>query len=934
MLGTIRLDGQWQFYADEEQKYTGFLPENVCFTDTVKLPGTTAQNKKGKGGAKPEDGCLTERYPYKGNAWFRREVFIPEELRGKKLRLFLERTRITSLWVNGDFIGTQNSLCTPHVYDLTAYSGAASLMLTICVDNANYPTRGGHMTSPDTQTNWNGITGEMSLRFFDTNCITSARAVTDAEKREVTFILRTEGSFQMLRAEGGWFDKTGEILDIPSQMLTLTRNADGTSSAVMKLSSAAPLWDEYSPVIARVALRPFGSQDATEIAFGLTDFKAKGTMFTAHGKPLFLRGKHDGMIFPVEGAAPTDVESWMRVMGIAKEYGINHYRFHTCCPPDAAFTAADLLGIYMEPEIPFWGSIHAPDEEGFDPKEQTYLIEEGRKILETFGNHPSFCMFSLGNELWGSPQRMNEILHYYKRSEPRILFTQGCNNFQHFPNIQPEDDYFVGVRLSNDRLIRGSYGSCDPPAGHVQSERPSTMHCYDAIIRPDTLDIPEGADGAQEVEIQYGTGVRKVRVDQVTSGLIPEVPVITHEIGQYVTYPDFDEIPQYSGVLEAKNYEIFRNRLDKAGMLHQAKDFVQCSGKLAVQCYKEELEAAARSQYVAGYQILDIQDFTGQGTATVGILNAFMENKGLVTPEEWRGFCSDAVLLGIFPDYCVTDKLAMQVKLRYYRRERIIAGQMNYTIERGQTVLQKGTLDAEIGGQGLFELGSIEIALPPASKVHRIKVTLELEGIRNTYVLWQFPVCDMPELESTKGLTVTSDWTEAKEKLSGGGRVLFLPNGLHEKVQGYYCADFWCYPMFRSISESMGKPVAPGTLGLCIDKRHPALRDFRCEKWSTPQWYDLVSHADMAILDGTDVQPIVQMIDNFERNHKLGLLFECRVGTGKLLVCTARLEEITDRPEVHVFAKTLLDYFDSPLFQPTAEVSFAEIERILKEANT
>ena len=72
-------------------------------------------------------------------------------------------------------------------------------------------------------------------------------------------------------------------------------------------------------------------------------------------------------------------------------------------------------------------------------------------MLETFGNHPSFVMFSLGNELWGSPERLGEILRHYKEKDSRHLYTQGCNNFQHFPLMVPEDDYFVGVRLSKER---------------------------------------------------------------------------------------------------------------------------------------------------------------------------------------------------------------------------------------------------------------------------------------------------------------------------------------------------------------------------------------------------------------------------------------------------------------------------------------------------
>lgn len=927
MISTIRLNGQWHFYADEEKKYTGFVPQDSVFTDTVRLPGTTAQNGKGTPNEKREDGFLTELYPYKGNAWYCREVQIPEELHGKKMRLFLERTRVTTLWVNGQYIGTQNSLCTPHVYDLSTFSHAQTLRLCICVDNTDYPAAGGHMTSPDTQTNWNGITGELSLRFYDENCIISVKAEPDTQKRQVTLRMRTQGTVNILCAEGTWVGKEGA--EIPSQVLSVTRNADGEAVAVMPLGSNAPLWDEYNPVFARLMLRPFGSQDVTEVQFGLTDFRTQGHQFTNHGRSVFLRGKHDGMIFPLEGAAPTDVNAWVCVMSIAKSYGINHYRFHTCCPPEAAFTAADMLGIYMEPEIPFWGSLTAPDDANYNAAEQNYLIAEGRKILETFGNHPSFCMFSLGNELWGSAERMGEVIAYYKKNEKRILFTQGCNNFQFWPNIQPEDDFFVGVRLSADRLIRGSYGACDQPFGHVQAQRPSTMHSYDAFIHPERLADTSSENGTDEIEIQYGTGVKKIRMDKTVSGLIPDKPVITHEIGQYCTYPNFEEIPKYTGVLRAYNFEIFRERLEAAGMADRAKDFFKCSGKLSVQCYKEELEAAMRSQYVAGYQILDIQDFTGQGTALVGILDAFMESKGITDAEEWRMFCSDSVLLGQFPDYCLTDKLHVRVSLRHYHPKSVNAP-LQYTVTRGRKLLTEGELPVHITRQGLFALGDITANLPPASAVHKITVTLSLPHTKNVYSLWQFPEQEMPSLESTERVCVTADFAEARKRLEAGGSVLYMAGELTNKVKGFYCSDFWCYPMFRSISESMGKEVPIGTLGLCIDKHHPAIQKFRPERWSTPQWYDLVSHADLAVLDGLPIQPIVQMIDNFERNHKLGLLFECKVGRGRLLVCTARLSEISDRPEVRQFAQCLLTYVVSPLFSPEVQIPADVLEEILR----
>ncbi|MBP0973519.1 MAG: beta-glucuronidase, partial [Oscillospiraceae bacterium] len=899
MLTAINLEGKWRFLADEAEQYTGYLP-SCEFPAHVKLPGTTAQSHIGTPNEKRRKSCLTELYPYKGNAWFRRKVAVPDEHRGKRMLLFLERTRITSLWVNGQFIGTQNSLCTPHIYDLTAFSGAAELELVICVNNTHYPTAGGHMTSKDTQTNWNGITGRIELQFYDEKCITAVKAVPDAVRREVTLYLTMQGTIRMIKADGEWRSKDGKTGDIASQVLTVRTDDEGKAFITMPLGNDAPLWDEYSPVTANLTLRPFGSKDVTEVSCGLSALRTDGRRLLSHGRQVFLRGKHDGMLFPLEGAVPTDVESWLHVMGIAKSYGINHYRFHTCCPPDAAFTAADLLGIYMEPELPFWGTVAAPGDEKFDPQEQAYLVTEGRRIHETFGNHPSFCMFSLGNELWGSAERLGEILAYYKRYEQRILFTQGSNNFQFWPNILPEDDFFVGVRLGRQRMIRGSYGSCDQPYGHVQTERPSTMQSYDAAILHDTAE--EGKAG--EIGIQYGTDVKTVQVEATGGGIVPDKPVISHEIGQYCTYPDFEEIPKFTGVLRARNLEIFRERLTEAGMASRAKDFFQASGKLAVQCYKEEIEAAMRSAELSGFQILDIQDFTGQGTALVGILDAFMDGKGITDPEEWGMFCSDSVLLGIFPTYILTDKFSMQVKLRHYAPEGIHAP-LHYIVRRGQNLLTEGDIPVKIDGQGLFTLGEISADLPPATAVHRISVTLSLPHTRNSYTLYQFPALDMPALESTDRLCITSDLDEAEEKLMQGGSVLYLAGALQNSIQGTYCTDFWCYPMFRSISEKLGKETPVGTLGLCIDKLHPAVKAFRCDRHTTPPWYDIVTHAELAVLDGLDIMPIVQMIDNFERNHKLGLLFECRVGRGRLLVCTARLSEIADRPEARAFAKCL-----------------------------
>ena len=926
MRSFISLKGQWQFLADEAQQFTGYPPNPSAFTDIIHLPGTTAQAGKGRLNANRADGCLTEKYPFYGNAWFRRLVRVPEKDRGCRMRLFLERTRLTQLWVNGEYVGSHDSLCTPHIYDLTAFTLASELDLMICVCNVGYPTKGGHMTSPDSQTNWNGITGDIALQFFDPCHIISVRTIPEVSKHRVTLQMRTSGVINMLRIEGEWVSSQGKVGDIMPQMIPVAMLETGESLVTLKFGSEVPRWDEFHPIIGRIRLRPYGSEDVTDTVFGLTDFHAEGMRFVNQGYPVFLRGKHDAMVFPREGAAPTDVNSWLRIMHVAKTYGINHYRFHTCCPPDAAFAAADLLGIYMEPEIPFWGSLSAPGDEGFSPREEAYLIKEGRRILETFGNHPSFCMFSLGNELWGKRERLGEILRYYKSFEHRILMTQGSNNFQFWPNILPEDDFFVGVRFSLERRIRGSYAASDQPYGFVQAERPATMHTYDAVICSSATDEVDD-DDAHEMEILYSDGTKSTR--ETDEDLIPDRPVISHEIGQYASYPDLEEIPKYNGVLEAHNMKQFRESLKKAGMLTQSKDFCACSGKLAVQCYKDEIEAALRTESLAGFQMLDLQDFPGQGTATVGILNAFMEDKGFISPEEWRETCSDSVILGMFPDHVITDTFRMHIKLRHMT-PRPVQENLHIIMMCGQQVARKELIKVNITDVGLFDLGDFAVDLPPTDTVHKIEVTLALSYTKKTYRLWQFPVIEAPSLRSTEALTIVNDHRAAKEALREGKAVLFLPEEIPNSVKGSYASDFWCYSMFRDITERMGMEPPSGTLGMIIDKFHPSVMGFRSERWTTPPWYDLITHADLAILDRLPVKPIVQMIDNPERNHKLGMLFECSIGPGRLLVCTARLGEVLDRPEVRWFTQCLLEYAVSPDFQPSDRLSEQAFDDIFR----
>lgn len=970
MIKTIDLSGNWNFALDADKagikkQYYHNLPGD----DTISLPGTTSIAKKGTASDVKEIGYLTDPYLFEGYAWYSREIRLDKNLSGNVF-LHLERTRLTKVWVDDEPAGEQDSLTTPHRYDLTPYIKGDTFRLTILVSNVDYPTGGGHLTSPDTQSNWNGIIGEIALHIYDETYIEQIKTRPDINSKSVHIeihTVNTSGKEQKLAVQA-----KASLMDIHGKTGTETKAelfpditfpaGKGTAAFTYFLGDDAVLWSEYTPFIYSLELSIQGSSERSCTTFGLRKFEAAETKFLINGTPTFLRGKHDGMIFPMTGAVPTSVEEWLRVMGISKSYGINHYRYHTCCPPEAAFVAADLLGIYMEPQLPFWGTLTAPGEEGHNEEEQQYLINEGFRMMETFGNHASYCMMSLGNELWGSKERMAEIITKYRKTDDRHLYTQGSNNFQHTPVLLPEDDFFVGVRFSKNRLIRGSYGMCDAPLGHIQWDEPSTNHNYDEMIYPTEAENAN-TDETEEIEIQYGTGVKKVKAAKGEGVLIPHIPVVSHEIGQFAVYPNFREIEKYTGVLKARNFEVFRDRLAEKGMLDQADDFFYTSGKLSVQCYKEELEAAARSKYIAGYQILDIQDFSGQGTALVGILDAFMDSKGHVTEEEWAGYCSDHILLAQFEKYvyAAEETFHADMAIRYYNPEKLINKELHWELREQATgqIAASGNIAIPDGAFELVSLGSIECSFPAITKpaVYTLALTVAETNMKNTYELYCYPkneTVDIPAItgindsksdkitdtantasntvtlgEDSKQISITADYEEAAALLSIGKRVLYLPLEIAESIEGFYCTDFWCYPMFRDICEWMKKPVAVGTMGLLIQNEHPALASFPSHKYATPQWYQIVSHCDCAILDETTdkaYRPIVQMVDNFERNHKLGILFEGRAGEGRLMVCTSRLSEAADRPEVKQFAKSLLDYLTSDAFEPQQELDMERLK--------
>lgn len=915
------LSGIWKFRPDTEKCGIQKGYENAAFDDEITLPNTvSAAQKLPANDSLAYTGYLTDPRESEGYMWFSKVCTLDRPLeKGEKAVLLLERTRLTTVWIDGVKGDTLDSLCTSHRHDITSLVGDKTrFTVTVMVSNTGYPVPGGHLTSPDTQTNWNGILGNIGIEIIEKIHLEKVRIFPNIAEKSVTVnaVLKGSDSAELTAfAEGNGQKFPEKTVPVSGENISFT----------YEMGDEAKLWDEFSPVVYTLNIRCGG--DVTRTVFGLREFSqtndGKTGFFTANGKRVHLRGKHDGMIFPLTAYAPTDLDSWLKVMKTAKAYRINHYRFHTCCPPEAAFAAADMLGIYMEPELPFWGTIADEEDDG-----QRYLTAEGFRILDEFGSHPSFVMFSMGNELWGSKERLNAILGGYRAYDSTKLYTQGSNNYQFIPCVLDNDDFFVGVRFSHDRLFRGSYAMCDAPQGHIQTDKPNSVHDYDEIIHPKT--VSSGVSEGGTIEIQYGTGVKTVSADAAEE-FSTLLPVVSHEVGQYETFPDFSEIDKYTGVLKAKNFEIFRERLNEKGMLSQANDFFKASGRLAADCWREEIETALRSDHLAGFQLLDIQDFSGQGTALVGILNAFMENKGIISEEKWAEFCGEKVLLLRLPTYLFRsgDTVRASADLYDYSENGTPDDLLKITLTiNGKTSVIYEKYAEAASFRGLFRLAEFTLDIPKTEKMTNAVIRLEYGEISSERTLWIFPEAKTAD---SKNALVTHSPEAAKKALCEGKNVLYLPKNLDDEnsVQGAYCTDFWCYPMFRSISESMKKPVPVGTMGYLIDSGHPALSEFKSEFYSTPQWFDIAENSRTMILDDIPLTPIVRTVDNFERNHRLGTIFELSYGNGKLLVCTCPLDELTESISAKQLLFSLTEYVDSDSFKPEFSASEEQLDKIL-----
>jgi hypothetical protein len=808
---------------------------------------------------------------YLGAAWYNREIEIPASWQNKRIALFLERPHWESVvWIDGKRVGSNLSLVAPHEYDLGNLP-VGKHKLSIRVDNRmlmNYRPD-AHSVSDSLGMSWNGIVGRIELQATSRVWITDAQVFTNFQAKTATVKIKIGNS----NGESGSGTITANGKSFP-----VSWGEPGGAAEITLSFPDAREWNEFHPNLYKINLELKGENtaDAREISFGFAEIKAKGNEFLLNGRPIYLRGTHHGGDFPLTGYPPTDAAYWRRIFQINKDWGINHIRFHSFCPPEAAFQAADELGIYLQPEPGMWNEVSPGT-----PMEKM-LYDETEAMIRAYGNHPSFLLLSPSNEPKGRwKEAFDKWIDFYRKRDPRRLYDNGTGHTEReVPGLAEGTDFLVMQRIGQ-KMLRGNSAWF-------------------------------GKD--------YGASLEGINI-----------PVASHELGQWVAYPDFDVIKKFTGYMRPGNYEIFRQSALQKGVLAKNKDFAYASGKYQLACYKEEIEANLRTPKMYGFQLLDLHDYLGQGTALVGILDTFWEEKGYATAAEFKRFNNETVPLARLykRTFKADEKFEVEAEIAHFGEKPIENAVVYWKIvdKKGKIAANGEFASKTIPIGKNIPLGRVSADLSglPAPNEYKLLVGLKNTAFENDWNFWVYPSKSRTDTEP-KDVFITHSWDAAEAKLKTGAKVLYMPRK----------ADLdWTSPPLDTVPVFWNRLMNPAwsrMLGLWIDKKHAALSEFPTDSFSDWQWMEIVRNARAVNLDRLpkNLQPIVQPVDDWNRNYKLGMIFEAHVGRGKLLVSSADLENDLDtRVVARQLRQSILNYMAGAKFDPQVSFTPADFRAVL-----
>ncbi len=873
---TINLSGTWDFQLDR----SGSSNASQKYDDTIKLPGSMLTNGKGDlpsidtkwtgslydssyyynpymekyrhTGSIKFPFFLTPEHYYVGYAWYRHNAEIPRMWKKDRVILFLERPHIeTTVFVNGKEVGHQMSLSVPHEYDITDYvkfgkNNSIAIKIYNGIENVGVG-QDSHSVTDQTQGNWNGIVGKIELR--------SQKSIFTVK----TFPDLTTGNVKVLVN-----DKEYNL----------------------KIDNPQP-WSEFTPILYTRSIVYRG--DTIPVTFGFRKIEVKGRDIMLNGRPIYVRGTVENCNFPLTGYPPTDVESWKKIIQKCKDYGINTMRFHSYCPPEAAFIAADSLGFYLQPEGPSWPNHGVKLNHGQHIDQ--YLTEETKKICDYYGNHPSFVMMATGNEPAGD-------------------WVTWCNNWVNTMKEYDNRHIYCGASVG------GGWAWDNLSEYHVKGGARGLDWDHNA---------PQCTDDYFS-QIEYPRNYKGKEPNNS--------PIIAHEQGQWCAFPDFKERSLYTGPYKAKNFDIFEDLLNKNGMASQAENFLYASGKLQVTAYKYEIERNLRTKDYSGFLLLGLNDYSGQGTALVGPLNVFWKEKGYVDSKQWKEFCGDIVPLAKFPKFVFqnTDTLNIPIEVYNASEGEIKDADIIYSIvdkDMHNDIIAKYNATIKYGKNN--EIRPISQQLNGIKTPSKLTLKVSVNGNTNEWDFWVYPA--KVEMPKTKDIYITDTLdSKAIKILTNGGKVLITAGGkirYGNDVKQTYLPVFW--------NTSWFKMRPPHTTGAYIMNNHPIFKDFTTDSWQNINWWELVNKAQVMNLQEfpEEYQPIYQPIDTWHVSRKLGMIVEANVLKGKLLMTTFDINNnLNKRIVARQLRKSILEYMSSNEFKPEITLDIKVIRDLFEKEAT
>ena len=885
---TIDLAGEWKLALDAGDTGLAAGPTGWRFNDTIALPNTLTRAGKGNPLTmevkldKESFVNLHQRHSYVGPAWYQREVEIPAEWGDMDVEIELERVLWESrVWINGEEAGMRDSLSIPHRYEIGALLKPGKNTITLRIDNREkLPIGIGHAYTNATQTIWNGVVGRIALTARPKVRIESMRLRPQPSgKVKITLeIVNTTEETVTASPMVQVSDPDAKLLPTVIEKIELPKGVS-KHSLIVDLGENPAGWSEFTPDVYTVKAsfeKTVGESTITD-TFGYRIFEVVGLQFKNNGNLVFLRGSVDCSIFPKTGHPDMTGDEWEKIFTTAQAHGLNHIRFHSWCPPKIAFEVADRVGIYLQTELPNWSF-----KMGKIPEMDAFFQTEGERIIEEYGNHPSFVMMSLGNELDGELPAMDKMVAHLKALDPEKIFTSTTYAFSPRGLLPgPEDDFFVSQQTKSG-WVRGQ--------GFLNETFPST-------------------------DTDYAEGLESIKI-----------PLVTHEVGQYVVYPNVAELPKYeNGPLRSTALEAIQADLTAKGLIADAPRFTRDSGKLAALLYKEDVERALRTKDLAGIQLLQLNDFPGQSTATVGLLDAFWDSKNLITPEEFRAFSSPSVPL-VRMEKMVWENdetFTANVEMAHFGKSPLEGVTVNWKLGNAA----EGTFDvAEIPLGNGIPLG--KISAPLSGITTATKLTLEVSiadtEIQNSWPVWVYPVAE-PTIEDTAFMIHTGVTEECLADLADGRSVLLLPAGetIKKPLPARFIPVFWSPLHF---------PDQPGSLGATIDSDHPLWKNFPTDTHTNWQWWELTATSTAVDLTGVDptISKPFRFIDKFDRNALPSAIFEAKVATGKLLVCTLDVSsDLESRIVARQLRRALTAYIASPMFDPQSNLTPTQLSGLI-----